>query len=118
MKARLISRHEGSLDFFLTPVRCADGGQGFMEVVFGGNGAMWVDPRVVGVGPEHAGQLEAFGGPYLLVNPAEQRVLINARAVVLAKNDPEWCRRWLVFVEKMVKEHEAVREGFDTARNN
>ncbi|MEI8045637.1 MAG: hypothetical protein WCL11_29785, partial [Verrucomicrobiota bacterium] len=72
----------------------------------------------VGVGPGHAAQLEAFGGPYLLLNPGEQRVLINARAVVLAKSDPEWCRRWLVFVEEMIREHKANREGVDAVRNN
>ena len=118
MKAQLFGKHEGPLDFFLPPVRCAGGGQGFMEVVFGGDGTMWVDPRAVGVGPGHAAQLEAFGGPYLLLNPGEQRVLINARAVVLAKSDPEWCRRWLVFVEEMIREHKANREGFDAVRNN
>ena len=47
--------------------------------------------------------------------------MINARAVVRVRTDPEWCRRWLEFVEKMLREHQAVRAQAAAAmkaRNN
>ena len=58
------------------------------------------------------------GGLYLLINLATRQVMINARAVVLAVNDADWCRDWLAYVERMIQEHKGVRARYESARNN
>ena len=109
-KVKIVSGYEGELDFFFTPVRCPDcGEEHYIRLGFGKDGTMWIAPKHLGVGPQHAEQLEKFGDTYLLMNPGRGEVLINAKAVVMVRTDPEWCRKWLAFVEKMLKEHQEVR---------
>ena len=108
-----------SLEFFLTPVRCPGGGERQVVLAFGADGTMWIDPRELGIGPHHAPQLARFpGGLYLLINLATRQVMINARAVVLAVNNADWCRDWLAYVERMIQEHKEVRARYESARNN
>ena len=110
MKAKIGSEYQGALDFFMVPGRCPDcGEERYIRLAFGSDGTMWIDPAELGIGPEQAAQLEGFGEAYLLIHPTTQEIMINARAVVHVKRDPEWCRQWLEFVEKMLREHEAVR---------
>ena len=122
MKIGIGSKFEGSLDFFMVPGRCPDcGEQRYIKLAFGSDGTMWIAPAEVGIGPQQAAQLEGFGEAYLLTNPGTGEVMINARAVVRVRTDPEWCRRWLEFVEKMLREHQAVRAQAAAAmkaRNN
>ena len=122
MKMKLVSEYGAALDFFLVPGRCPDcGEQRYIRLAFGSDGAMWIDPVELGIGPEQAAQLEGFGEAYLLIHPGTQEIMINARAVLLVKTDPEWCRQWLAYVEKMTQEHKAVRERATAAmkaRNN
>lgn len=110
MKMKLVSEYEGGLDFLMVPAACPGCGEKrYVKLGFGLDGTMWVDPAEVGIGPQHAEQLEQFGEPYLLINPAALEVMINARAVVLVKTDPEWGKKWLAYVEKMIGQHKAVR---------
>jgi hypothetical protein len=44
--------------------------------------------------------------------------MINARAVVEVKTDPEWRREWLNYVEGMIREHREVRARYEARRNN
>jgi hypothetical protein len=106
------------LDFFMTPVPCPGGGERYVKLAFGTDGTMWINPAELGIGPEHAGQLERFGEPYLLINPTAREVMINARAVVEVKTDPEWQREWLNYVEGMIREHREVRARYEARRNN
>ncbi len=107
------------LDFFMTPVSCPGGGERYVKLAFGTDGTMWIDPRELGIGPEHAPQLERFqGGLYLLINPTTREVMINARAVPEVMNDPERRRQWLAYVESMIQEHKEVRARHESARNN
>ena len=107
------------LDFFMTPVPCPGGGERYLKLAFGTDGTMWVDPAELGIGPEHAAQLERFpGGPYLLINPGTREVMINALAVVEVKTDPVWRSQWLAYVEDMIKEHKEVRARYEARRNN
>jgi hypothetical protein len=119
MKMQLQGECEGSLDFMLVPVSCpCCSEQRHILVGFGTDGTMWIEAGVLGIGPEHAGRLEKFDGPYLLFSAARQLLLINARAVVLVRTEPEWGRRWLAFVEEMVKQHKEVRAQYESSRNN
>lgn len=119
MKIGVGSNYEGSLDFFMVPAVCACcGEQRYVRLAFGSDGTMWLDPAEVGIGPAQAAQLKAFGEPYLLTNQNTGEVMINARAVVLAKRDPEWCKRWLAYVEEMLKKHKEVRARYESSRNN
>ena len=106
------------LDFFMTPVPCPGGGERYVKLAFGTDGTMWINPAELGIGPEDAPKLERFGEPYLLINPGAQEVMINARAVVEVKTDPEWRTKWLAYVEDMIREHRAVRERYEARRNN
>ena len=106
------------LDFFMTPVPCPGGGERYLKLGFGTDGTMWINPAELGIGPEHAAQLERFGEPYLLINPTAREVMINARAVVEVKTDPEWRREWLNYVEGMIREHREVRARYEARRNN
>ena len=75
----------------------------------------------LGIGPQDVEQLEKFGDTYLLMNPKRCEVLINAKAVVMVRTDPAWCRKWLSFVEDMLRRHKAVRAQAAAAmkaRNN
>ena len=117
-KVKIVSEYEGELDFFYTPVRCPDcGDEHYIRLGFGNDGTMWIDPRHLGIGPQHAEQLEKFGDTYLLMNPKRCEVLINAKAVVMVRTDPAWCQKWLSFVEDMVKKHKAVRARAAAAMN-
>ncbi len=119
MKVKIQSKYEGALDFFMVPMACSCcGGRRHIKLAFGSDGTMWVNPAELGVGPQQAAQLEGFGEPYLLTNEGTGEVLINARAVVRVKTDPEWCRRWLEFVEQMLKEHKEVRARYESTGNN
>ena len=94
-------KREPLLDYFFAPVPCPGGGERYVKMAFGTDGTMWIDPADLGIRPEHAPQLDRFGGPYVLV-----------------KTDPEWGKKWLAYVEEMIAEHKAVRERFDARRNN
>jgi len=122
MKMKLVSEYEGGLDFLMVPAACPGCGEKrYVKLGFGLDGTMWIDPYEVGIGPQHAEQLEQFGEPYLLFNPTAREVMINARAVVLVRTDPEWGKKWLAYVEKMIKGHKGVRAQAAAAmkaRNN
>jgi hypothetical protein len=119
MKMRLQSEYGGALDFLVVPVRCPDCDETrYIKLGFGSDGTMWVDPAELGIGPQHAAQLEGFGEPYLLINPGAREVLINARAVVKVLTEPERCRQWLAFVEEMLQKHKEVRARYESTRNN
>ena len=121
-KVTIVSEYDGELDFFFTPVRCPDcGEEHHIRLGFGIDGTMWIDPRHLGIGPQDVEQLEKFGDTYLLMNPKRCEVLINAKAVVMVRTDPAWCRKWLSFVEDMLRRHKAVRAQAAAAmkaRNN
>ena len=106
------------LDFFVTSVPCPHGRERLIALAFPGDGTMWIDPAELGIGPEHAPLLAKFGGPYLLVHETGNYELINARAAVLVNPDAEWCSQWLSFVDRIIKEHQAVRARYDATRRN
>jgi hypothetical protein len=122
MNVRKLNLIQDPLDFMALPVPDPNGGQRYILLAFSSDGAMWLDPRELGIGPQHAVQLARFGEPYLLVNERVHTVLINARAVVLVKTDSEWGRQWLAFVEDMIQEHQRIRQlarvQYESARNN
>ena len=111
-------RREPFLDYFFAPAPCPGGGERYVKMAFGTDGTMWIDPAELGIRPEHAPQLDGFGAPYVLVNLDAREVMINARAVVLVKTDPEWGKKWLAYVEEMIAEHRAVRARFEARWNN
>jgi hypothetical protein len=87
-------------------------------LAFGADDTLWIDPREVGIGPQHAAQLEGFGRPYLLTNPETGQVMINARAVLEVFKAPEMGARWLAHVEHLIKQHKEVRARYDSTGNN
>ena len=48
----------------------------------GSDGALWVDPRVLGVEPEVMLDLQDYPGPLVVFDLVEFRVFVNAQAVV------------------------------------
>jgi hypothetical protein len=122
MKIKLEGEPNCELDFMLVPVTCpCCGEQRHILAGFGADGTMWLELAELGIGPQHTAQLEKFGEPYLLVNPATGQVLINARSVVLVRTEPEWGRQWLAFVEAMIRQHKELRareEAGRRAQNN
>jgi hypothetical protein len=119
MILKVCSEFSGGLDFLMAPMVCPGCGEKrYIKLGFGADGTMWIDPREVGIGPEHAAQLARFGEPYLLSNRWTGEVLIDARAVVEVKTDPVWRSNWLAYVEDMIEEHKAVRARYESTRNN
>ena len=107
------------LDFLVSTVPCPDGGERGVLLGFGSDGTLWIDPRELGIGPQHAPKLAKFpGGLYLLINPATREVLINAHAALEAIDDPEDRRRWLAYVDMVLAEHKKIRSQYESARNN
>ena len=107
------------LDFVMTVVVNPGGRDRYIQLAFGSDGTMWIDPADMGIGPQHAPQLARFPGRYyLMVNPSERRVLLNAHAVVLVKTDPTWCRQWLAWVDGMIEGHMKVRGQYESTRYN
>jgi len=93
------------LDFWVTAKTLPGGGEGKLLLGFSEDGSLWVDPREFAIGPQHGPQLAQFpGGKYLLCDPAGGVVLINARAVALVMEDPDWRREWLASVDTLVQE--------------
>ena len=111
-------RREPFLDYFFAPAPCPGGGERYVKLAFGSDGTMWIDPSELGIGPQQAAELEGFGEAYLLRNEGTGEVMINALAVVRVKTDPEWCRRWLEYVEEMLKGHKEVRARYESTGNN
>ena len=119
MKISIGSKYEGELDFFMVPMVCACCGERrHIRLAFGSDGTMWLDPAELGIGPQQATQLNGFGEAYLLTNEGTGEAMINARAVLLVKTDPEWGKRWLAFVEDMLKKHKEIRARYESSRNN
>jgi len=110
---------QGDLDFYFTNVPCPDGGERFVMLGFTPDGKMWIDPRELGIGPQHAPKLAKYpGGLYLLINPATREVLINAHAALEAMDDPDDRRRWLAYTERMLAEHKKIRAQYESTRKN
>ena len=105
------------LEFFTKRLRCRCGARHDVDLAFSPDGNMWIDPDVLGIGPQHAPQLSRFaGGWYLLINPATQQVMLNARAAAEVSADPLARREWLAYVEASIQEHKEVRANYESTR--
>ena len=114
-----MSADKPRLHFFVGSMPCFGGGERLVRMAFGTNGTMWIDPREVGIGPEHADQLKRFpGGLYLLINPTTREVMVNARAVIEVMDSPDRRSKWLAYVESMIQEYNEVRARHEATRNN
>lgn len=103
----------GSVSCWEATMELPDGSERLFPMALSSDGELWVDPKTLGIGPQHAPQLAQFpGGNYLLTHPAKGLVFINARAVVLVSKDAAWCHEWLNCVDAITrefrKEHELV----------
>jgi len=93
------------LEYWVSAATLPSGRVRAMVMALSGDGTLWLDPQAVGIGPEHAPQLAQFpGGKYLLFDPTGGLVLINARAIALLVEDPDWRREWLASVDTLVQE--------------
>ena len=106
------------LDYYIQPVTDDDGNEGHIVMAFGNDGTMWIDPNAVGIRPDDIEALSEFPGPPVLFDFHCKRVLVNARAVVLVKTNPEFRRQWLAYCEFMIQEHQQFRTRYESTRNH
>lgn len=82
-----------------------EGGRRFTEKVgLGSDGALWVDPRVLGVEPEVMRDLGDYPGPLVAFDLVELRVFVNAQAVASTIECPERRRRKMEIIDDIVDE--------------
>jgi hypothetical protein len=68
----------------------------------GSDGALWVDPRVLGVEPEVMLDLQDYPGPLVLFDLVELRVFVNAQAVVGTIESAEERERKMEIIDDIV----------------
>ena len=118
MNIRLHDRIHPRFQYQIYPAGCPDGTRRLMVLAFRQDGTLWLNPADIGVGPQHAPLLARFNAPYLLVNDADQTVLIDARAVTEVFPEPDMRRQWLEFVETVVRLQKESLAQYESARNN
>jgi hypothetical protein len=88
---------------FFDAFRKEEGGlRRFGRVGRGSDGALWVDPRVLGVEPEVMLELEDYPGPLVLFDFERGRVYVNAQAVVSTFKCPEARKRKMALIDELV----------------
>ena len=113
-----------SLAIYMIPAPCLGGGARYSFLGFGSDGTMWIDPEEMGIGPQHAPQLSkiASGGKYLVPNPVNGKVLINAKVALETITDPDHRERWRKHVASMIQEHQQIQQQAiaqnESTRNN
>ena len=119
-----MNTQQRSMAIYMIPAPCIGGGARYSFLGFGSDGTMWIDPEEMGIGPQHGPRLSkiAGGGKFLVPNPINGKVLINAKVALETIADPVQRESWRKHVASMIQEHQQIQQQAnaqnESTRNN